>query len=372
MSTWHRKKCNTTGPNLGIYYGSLILNVLIIYAFTRLLLVEIINFFIKKYNNLAPGTNPESRNQILGKLIRIIACEVGCLPLPFLAVIFSLIFVVQLVIALKVSNSGHLDGISHVWYLFCGILTAWFFEYIFKSTLYPVKIVKSLEEPLLINNLIRDRKIPFLLLFPFIDSEADWEASCGKSESWFESSYIWRFLPDALFVLNGLILSGGGILRDPIISSAFRWIFFQMTSTAFLLVSLLQRGESRFNFSRLLLETPLINALGKSSFFVYLLQSAFFNFYAKIIIDSMNWNSFSVSGQASSYVRDMWSFEWYKRFPFGWKITGFVCLVVISWLLQTYYQDYLVSMLANKLFSCAKANRSKTLNGDDRPYQLLS
>ena len=344
----------------------------------RVTLVNTWNAVVRRYNGLSTVERPQRLTRVLQYLTRVLACEPDRQSIPILTIIFGLVYVLFLIISLEVTSKyGHLDGYSHIWYMLCGVMAAWLFECIFKTAIYPIRMVKRSNQPSFFICLNNDKScfrfIRKYILFPLIDVDYDCEASSGISESWFESSLLWQFLPDVLFVLNGLFLSGEGILNNRVISSVFRWVIMQITSTAFLLVSLLQRGDSRRNFSRFLLESPFLNFVGKSSFYVYLLQSAAFNFYAMIIVDDIDARTFPFSKDTSYYVKSMWKFEWFKAFPLEKKIPGFLCLIVISWILQTYYQDYLVSSFANKIFSTnSEENRTKKLANDDQPYQLLS
>ena len=377
MSTWHRSKCNKSGPNLGIYYGSLILNVLIIFAVLRVIFINGWNAVARRYNELKIFEQPQRLTSVLQYITRILACEPDRESFPLIAIIFLLVFVLFLIFSLiATTKGGHLDGYSHIWYMLCGVMAAWLFECVHKIVFHPIQIVEKLNTPSFLPWLSDERRcFRFFLKYlmsPLIDADYDWGASSGISESRLESSCVWRFLPDALFVLNGIILSGEGILKNRTISSVFRWVIIQVTSTAFLLVSLLQRGESRLNFSRFLLETPFLNFVGKASFYVYLLQSTAFNFYAMLMVDDIDASTFPFSKDKSYYVRNMWKFEWFKSFPLETKIPGFLCLITLGWILQTYYQDYLVSSFANRIFlKMKKESRIEVTACDNRPYQLL-
>lgn len=372
MSTWDRGTCNHSGPNIGIYYGSLILNVLIIYAVMRTTFVYLKNIVINSYNNILRNRSGDS-----GWSMKIFVDALICEPdrgiAPFLYLVSICFFVVLLVIALKITSAGRLDGASHIWYMLCGVIIAWIFECLYKTVFYPIKVMKpGKRSP--IEALANIRSKFFLgagkfLLLPLIEFDSDWSSLIGKSESAFESSILWRFLPDVLFIINGIILSGFGRLRNNAVASIFRWIVMQMTSSTFIVVSLLQRGESRINFSRFLLETPFMNVVGKSSFFVYLLQTAAFNFYARVIVDDAHTHSFPLPKDNAVYVKDMWSFQWYRALPLGPKIAGFLCLIAISWFLQTYYQDFFISSLANRLMAYTKKHRGKEDNGKADPLK---
>ena len=378
MSTWHRSKCDKTGPNIGIYYGSLILNVLIIYAIIRVLFTNGWNAVAHWYNSNCLVDRPQRLTWIINKLNRLLACEPEHQSIPIIAIIFVLIFVLFLVIALVVtSRGGHLDGFSHIWYMLCGVMAAWLYECIFKMAFYPARLIQRPHRPSLLSWLWKKCEyigyIRKFFLFPVFDAEIDDEVLSVTSEWWFESSYFWRFLPDVFFVLNWVILWGSGILNNPIIGSVFRWIIMQILSTVFLLISLLQRGESRLNFSRFVLETPFLKFVGNSSLYVYLLQIAAFSFYTPIIMDDIDAGDFPFSKDPSYYVTYMWKFVWFKALPPEKKYPGFVCIIIIGWILQTYYQDHLVSFYANRIFLMNfQGNRSVKLACDNRPYQLLA
>ena len=360
MSTWNRSICDESGPNPGIYYGSLILSVLIIYAALRTAFVYFKNSILKAYNRVV--SEDESRVSYLQRIwIDAWSCTPDPAVAPLLYVIGVVAFFALLSIALGASAGGRRDGSSHIWYMICGVIVAWLYECLFKTIFYPIKMEmpqKDAKHDAVVKNglLLRAGRI---FLLPVVDFDRDWSSTVGKSESAFESSILWRFLPDGLFVINGIVLSAIGKLQNKSTAPPFRWIVVQFTSSLFIVVSLLQRGESRNNISRFLLETPFLNVVGKSSFFVYLLQTAAFNFYARVIYDATNSHSFPLPKENSVYVLSMWSFAWYRQFPVGPKIAGFLCLTAISWFLQTYYQDMFVSSLANKLLSRYQASHGK-------------
>ena len=365
MSTWNRFACNESGPNVGIYYGSLILNVLIIYAFLRRAFVYFKNGVITTYNNAINGGDGEV-SFFLRFWIDAWSCKPDPVVAPIIYIICVGIFIACLSIALAVSSKGRLDGSSHIWYMLGGVVIAWLYECIFKTIFYPIKVVAPPKFALMEAVGSTENKyilwVEKILLLPVVDFEGDRASSTGRSESVFESSILWRFLPDGLFVINGVILSGFGLLHNTLIASAFRWIVVQVTASMFIVASLLQRGESRKNISRFLLETPFMNVVGKSSFFMYLLQTAAFNFYARVIVDDVRTHSFPLPKDNAIYVSEMWSFNWYRQLPLGPKIAGFLCLLAISWFLQTYYQDLFVSTLANRLLSYNRKIQKNKLN----------
>jgi hypothetical protein len=262
-------------------------------------------------------------------------------------------FVACLAISLAICTYGRLDGVSHVWYLLAGVIAAWMFECVFKSALFPSKLKVPREDTKQPKSAVAASSaidtVRSYLLIPFVDPDAGWDLFKGSSELSWESSLLWRFLPDILFVINGLILSGMGHLTQATVSSIFRWIGLQITSTLFVIVSLLQRGESRLNASRLFLETPFMNVIGRASFVVYLWQSAAFNFYTRVILDDVTHHTFPLPKNNDMYVREQWNYLWFAAFPIGNKIAGAVVLIFIGWAVQAYYQDYFISTLVGKL-----------------------
>ena len=244
-----------------------------------------------------------------------------------------------------------IDGSGFIWYMLCGAMTAWLFECCYKAVIYPRTMLKPKvnHPPTTMAN--TPKSLRWLLSALVYVRDDDRSSSSVHVDSGFESTLVWRFLPDVLFVVSGVIISSVGKLGADTTASVFRWVLTQIISSSFIVVSLLQRGDSRINFSRTLLETPFMNAVGKASFFIYTLQIAAFNFYTRVILDDVANKSFPiVSNNKSLYVEQMWSFNWYQRLPLGNRIAGFLCLVTICWVLQTYFQDYFVAIVAKWLF----------------------
>ena len=365
MSTWNHLTCDRTGPNRGIYYASVILNVLIIYAVIRVWFIYVTNRVIISYNRALSSDGASSR-WILKIWIDALDCKPDPISAPYIFLACLGVYIGMLLVAMVLLSHQRIDGSAYIWYLLCGALTAWLFECCYKTAFYPSTMIKSQSKEAPLTTVFGDKgsiipkALRWIVSAAVYDNGDDLCSSSLEKQLGFESSLVWRFLPDCLFVVCGVIIAAVGRLSESTISSIFHWIIMPIISSAFIVVSLLQRGESRYNISRVLLETPFMNAVGKASFFMYTLQSAAFNFYSRVVLDDIATKSFPiVSNKKSLYVTEMWSFLWYRSLPLGNKVAGFLCLLAICWLLQTYYQDYFVASMAEWLISTGKKQHVK-------------
>lgn len=168
-------------------------------------------------------------------------------------------------------------------------------------------------------------------------------------------------------VNNSLSCVGVGEHADPETHAlALRWIIPQYLGAIFLVVSLLQIGEARLNFSRLILESPFLNVIGKASYAIckYLfpsnafflracltflnildiLQYIFFNFYIKLLYHAYyNNGHLPPRVELDYFMYDFVVRKFFQNLPGDARLAGFSFLIIFSWCVHTYYQDYLVA-----------------------------
>jgi hypothetical protein len=79
------------------------------------------------------------------------------------------------------------------------------------------------------------------------------------------SSVIWRFAPDGLAILGGMIMStdGPGSYTE---ARLITWVAVPCIVIAYIVIVSLQRDLARLNLSRFFLESPPMNLLGYISF----------------------------------------------------------------------------------------------------------
>ena len=119
---------------------------------------------------------------------------------------------------------------------------------------------------------------------------------CGRFSS-IVLFYLWCFLPDMLAVSFGLLLSTYGDLNDKDVWIANRWIWLPLIYLAFMFVILLQRDTECNNFSRYFLETPPLRALGYCSLPIFLFQHVLIEYYAPVIVISLQSGTFDYEGK---------------------------------------------------------------------------
>ena len=83
---------------------------------------------------------------------------------------------------------------------------------------------------------------------------------------------LWRFLPDALSLVIGVLMSNLGVLAREPMPSVLLYIAVPFCFLLLAGVSMLQHGTARCNVTRLVLESRPLTALGYASYPLYLLQ----------------------------------------------------------------------------------------------------
>lgn len=175
---------------------------------------------------------------------------------------------------------------------------------------------------------------------------------------------IWRFLPDAIAVISGILMSCRyGLCRYDAASKEFTVyntnILLPCLFSLFVLISVHQRGSSRYNFSRLFLESDVMNFLGYTSYTVYVLQDIFLKFYFTFI--SHHKYSYHPSHPSRSY---------FKALPLKMRAGYMILFILISWVVQAAYQDYLVANLFSKAVEFwSKRRQNRVYNLQYSPLQ---
>eukprot|EP01039_Chlorochromonas_danica_P000739 gene739-803_t len=175
---------------------------------------------------------------------------------------------------------------------------------------------------------------------------------------------VWRFLPDAIAVVSGILMSCKyGLCRYDEASKEFTKynadIILPCLFSLFVLVSVHQRGSSRYNFSRLFLESDVMNFLGYTSYTVYVLQDVFLKFYFTFI--SHHKYAYHPSHPSRSY---------FKALPLKMRAGYMILFILISWVVQAVYQDYLVANLFSKAVEFwSKRRQNRVVNLQYSPLQ---
>eukprot|EP01039_Chlorochromonas_danica_P006730 gene6730-7440_t len=164
----------------------------------------------------------------------------------------------------------------------------------------------------------------------------------------------WRFLPDAIAIGGGILLSCEGGLCDEW-AEGFVAYNIHMVSPwiilAFVFVSVHQRGQSRYNFSRLFLESDLMNFLGYASYPIYLLQDIMLEYYLSF-----------VSRGAYSYHPSNPGRNYFRYAPLKYRIALMILFIFIGWVVQKVFQDYFVANTFTKMLSWWSKRRNAMTN----------
>ena len=83
---------------------------------------------------------------------------------------------------------------------------------------------------------------------------------------------LWRFLPDVLSLVIGVLMSNVGVLATEPMPSILLYIVVPFCFLLLTGVSMLQHGTARCNITRLVLESRPLTAIGYASYPLYLLQ----------------------------------------------------------------------------------------------------
>ena len=155
---------------------------------------------------------------------------------------------------------------------------------------------------------------------------------------------LWRFFPDILAVLSGVLLSPTGRLTNPKVANLIQFAVMPCILVIYLVVSFLQTEGARNNLTRYVFESAPLNALGYIAYPVYLFQRIIMNWYLPLIVLSIQHkkNEFFLSG----YKLDL---EWFIDLNYGWRVLAIAVFFALCWLLQKFYQDTFMLWLYSKV-----------------------
>ena len=171
----------------------------------------------------------------------------------------------------------------------------------------------------------------------------------GKSFSlliWLLRTF-WRFVPDLLFLGSSLVINYVGALTEDVISPPrppnttfigphphiILWfIGVPLVTLAFLVVSMLHRGDERLNLSRFFFESRLLLFLGFISFPCYLLQVPFLEYYAPAIYHKALADGSLVTGEYDGRIE-------FLGWPKWVKVVTTIIFCIVCWAIQKYIQD---------------------------------
>ena len=158
---------------------------------------------------------------------------------------------------------------------------------------------------------------------------------------------FWRFFPDLTSISIGFLMSTLGDLNNENIKFILWFIIVPTAFLILLIVSMLQKGSARYNFSRFFLECSPITTLGYTSYAMYLFQRIAFTFYLPYFYFGIKTGHFDVS------VGD--PDQWFERLSVFDKFFAVVVLTFICFMVHKYFQDKFVAHLYAKMFlECKK------------------
>ncbi len=178
------------------------------------------------------------------------------------------------------------------------------------------------------------------------------ESKKPKEEEWSLIGLIWRFSPDIIIVLCLISLSClGDLCHNKTLISSIEMVVIPIAFLLYLVIVLSQRGKSRYNLSRLILETEIMNQIGYASYPIYLIQNAFLQYYFTYMVNIHN--------DSYDYHGDHPGRKYFRNLPFGYRFGCTFFMIFIGWVIQKYYQDWLVTNSFAKVLSWWKQRNDR-------------
>ena len=146
---------------------------------------------------------------------------------------------------------------------------------------------------------------------------------------------IWRFFPDLTSISIGFLMSTLGDLNNENIKFILWFIIIPTAFLILIIVSMLQKGSARYNFSRFFLECTPITTLGYTSYAMYLFQRIAFTFYLPYLYFGIKTGHFDVSVGDPN--------QWFERLPTVQKFLAVIILTFLCFLVHKYFQDKFVT-----------------------------
>jgi len=156
------------------------------------------------------------------------------------------------------------------------------------------------------------------------------------------SFYLWRHFPDVLAAITGILIAAVGTIRTVGDSHLTAFVFLYWVLLACIVVSMLQVGPSRFNFTRYLLETPVLNILGYCSFPLYLYQMPIME-YANGIYRNKMYQETGIDKYSYKY--------WYHDVSWEWRLLYWLIVIVFCYVIQYSINEIIVPNVLIRVFS---------------------
>ena len=154
---------------------------------------------------------------------------------------------------------------------------------------------------------------------------------------------IWRFFPDITSIGIGFLMSTLGDLNNENIKFILWFVIVPSAFIILILVSMLQKGSARYNFSRFFLECSPVTTLGYTSYAMYLFQRAAFCVYLPFIYFGL-----------TTGIYDLWvgnPDHWFEHRSDLTKFLAVLFLTFVSYLVHKYFQDRFVTYWYARLMS---------------------
>ena len=146
--------------------------------------------------------------------------------------------------------------------------------------------------------------------------------------------YLWRFFPDLSAIGIGFLMSTLGDLDKESIKLIIAFVIVPYAYLVLLLVSMLQKGSARYNFSRIFLECTPLTTLGYTSYAMYLFQRVALTCYLPFLYFGIKTGKFDINMGNPG--------DWFEHLPTFDKFLAVVTLTMICLIVHKYYQDKFV------------------------------
>ena len=403
MESWYMPECDGYGPNY-IVYGSILVNVFIIYAFTRYFWTTFLQprfFQLNTSRYIIPyGTYVFEEDMMHSSIYKTIpfASKVGIMltKLTFNRTktfdealnytIFWSTLVLGIFIAISYYGDFHvpvgtsLGPITLLPYFIGGAVSAaisecwlcafWYERYYFNQSNEYTKQLNIKNDGANMKKFISDEENKYTeqqssefyhfqsnwlnYLYEKIMNSNDfivWKKlknllKKSNEKSYFDykkpyRQYLWQFLPDAIGALYGYLMFG--IYNNNLIFiQYFINAVLPFILLIFLTVSFIQKGNYRKNISRFIVESPLLSFLGYISYTSYVFQREILEFYYFYFKYAFESNNGNATLRFTPSVNTR---SLFREESMGMKFLAVLIHLIFCYLIQKYVQDTFISML---------------------------
>jgi len=156
------------------------------------------------------------------------------------------------------------------------------------------------------------------------------------------------YAPDAVALVASQVLRSLHV--SPAVTSFNRFLFIEFLLVLNVAAAFLQDERRRGGIWRRIVESPVLVLFGYCSHLLYLFQQVLINYYGRMVYEGIHDGTFPRTvGVTNPWNEIYWNTWWMREKPLLWKACALPPLLLASWLIQRYYQDWLVIGLCARL-----------------------